>query len=91
MKNANELMNEIEEQCCDCKAWSGTDCTRNPYTQGCLKDEKQVIECNGMLEGCDMIQQAVKDTAKEIYRELNGHGTTYVKKWIKERYGLEVE
>ena len=41
MKEKQELMNEIEEQCGKCKAWSGTDCTRNPYTQGCLKDEKQ--------------------------------------------------
>ena len=40
MKKKQELMNEIKEQCSDCKAWSGTDCTRNPYTQGCLKDEK---------------------------------------------------
>ena len=39
MKTNQELMNEIKEQCGDCKAWSGTDCTRNPYTQGCLKDE----------------------------------------------------
>ena len=31
-------------------------------------------------------QQAVKDTAKEIYQKLCGHGTTYVKKWIKEKY-----
>jgi hypothetical protein len=29
--------------------------------------EKQVIECHGMLKGCDMVKQAVKDTAKEIY------------------------
>ena len=27
---------------------------------------KQVIECHGMLKGCDMVNQAVKDTAKEI-------------------------
>lgn len=30
-----------------------------------------------------------KKAAKEIYQELCGHGTTYVKKWIKERYGVE--
>ena len=66
MKDEKTLLNEIKEQCGDCEAWSGTDCTRNPYTQGCLKDEKQVIECHGMLKGCDMVQQAVKDTAKEI-------------------------
>lgn len=44
MKNKQELMKEIEEQCGDCKAWSGADCTRNPYTQGCLKDEEQPTE-----------------------------------------------
>ena len=36
-------------------------------------------------------KKAVKDTAREILQELCGHGTTYVKKWIKERYGVEVE
>ena len=118
-----ELMNKIKEQCGDCEAWSGTDCTRNPYTQGCLKDEKkttdevikllelfandnepdgvsrlaemaldlihrlqsenaerkaeierlkanEVIECHGMLKGCDMVKQAVKDTAKEILEQV---------------------
>ena len=24
--------------CSKCPAWSGNDCTRNPYTEGCLKD-----------------------------------------------------
>ena len=64
MKDEKTLLNEIKKQCGDCEAWSGTDCTRNPYTQGCLKDEKQVIECHGMIKGCDMVKQAVKDTAK---------------------------
>ena len=26
------------EECRKCPAWSGTDCTRNPYTEGCLDD-----------------------------------------------------
>ena len=103
MKNVNELMNEIKKQCGDCEAWSGTDCTRNPYAQGCLKDEKQVIECHGMLKGCDMVQQAVKDTAKEIFQELynetikDGIPAVYcmlTPKEIKDRakrYGVEVE
>lgn len=38
------IFNEIKEQCGDCKAWSGTDCTRNPYTQGCLKDDKMLTD-----------------------------------------------
>ena len=41
VKEEKELMNEIKAQCGDCEAWSGTDCTRNPYTQGCLKEEKK--------------------------------------------------
>ena len=27
------------EKCRKCLAWSGTDCTRNPYTEGCLDDK----------------------------------------------------
>ena len=27
------------EKCIKCPAWSGTDCTRNPYTEGCLDDK----------------------------------------------------
>ena len=26
------------EECRKCPAWSGTDCTRNPYTEGCLDE-----------------------------------------------------
>lgn len=26
------------EKCKKCTAWSGTDCTRNPYTEGCLDE-----------------------------------------------------
>lgn len=32
--------------------------------------ENQVIECHGMLKGCDMVKQAVKDKAKEILEWL---------------------
>ena len=32
---------------------------------------KQVIECYGMIKGCDMVKQAVKDTAKEIYHLID--------------------
>jgi predicted nuclease with TOPRIM domain len=55
--------------------------------------------CN-MSENCSMVQQAVKGTAKEIYDKVEeiwvGCMTTVqlastIKKWIKERYGVEVE
>lgn len=25
-------------ECRDCPAWSGSDCTRHPYNEGCLKE-----------------------------------------------------
>lgn len=36
------------------------------------------------------LKQERKETAREIYQQLQGHGTTYVKKWIEERFGVEV-
>lgn len=32
-----------------------------------------------------------KEVAQEIYNQLQGHGTTYVKKWINERFGLGIK
>lgn len=44
MKNAHddkymgeEIFEKIKEQCSGCEAWGGDDCTRNPITEGCLK------------------------------------------------------
>lgn len=34
------------------------------------ENKEQVIECYGILKGCDMVKQAVKDAAKEIFTEL---------------------
>ena len=62
--------------------------------------EKQVIECHGMLKGCDLVKQAVKDTAKEIYTQVLEWlpvGEDYsvfihnIEQWLKEKYGVEVE
>ena len=44
--------------CRDCTAWSGTDCTRHPYTQGCLKDENNIK------------RQAVKEFAEKLKNKL---------------------
>lgn len=65
---------------------------------------KQVIECYGMLKGCDMVKQAVKDTAKEILKEIvklrkEEHGIYYsaydyaieIDKRVRKKYGVEVE
>lgn len=51
-------------ECRNCSAWSGTDCTRHPYTQGCLKDETNVKE------------QAAEEIAllkSELKKELDEH------------------
>ena len=37
-------MTNIETFCKGCPAWSGSDCTRNPYTEGCLKDEQNEMK-----------------------------------------------
>lgn len=37
-----EVLNkEIYDFCKDCSAWSGSDCTRSPYTEGCLKEVEE--------------------------------------------------
>ena len=37
--NAGYRKTDDFEKCRKCPAWSGTDCTRNPYTEGCLDDK----------------------------------------------------
>lgn len=41
LKAENNSLKRVDEfaECRNCSAWSGTDCTRHPYTQGCLKKE----------------------------------------------------
>lgn len=36
--NAGHCKVDDFEKCRKCPAWSGTDCTRNPYTEGCLDE-----------------------------------------------------
>nr|DAN09192.1 MAG TPA: hypothetical protein [Caudoviricetes sp.] len=38
---AREKLNSLNDEfaeCRDCPAWSGSDCTRHPYNEGCLKE-----------------------------------------------------
>ena len=63
-KQAEALYNagyrKIDEfaECRNCTAWSGTDCTRHPYTQGCLKDENNIK------------RQAVKEFAEKLRKKV---------------------
>ena len=58
------------EKCRKCPAWSGTDCTRNPYTEGCLDDKvnlkneiKRLKEENAcLLKACE--EQFTFDTTE---------------------------
>lgn len=52
-------------ECRDCTAWSGTDCTRHPYTQGCLKDENNIK------------RQAVKEFAEKLWNKIKDNGIDY--------------
>ena len=36
-------------------------------------------------------EKSSKETAEKIYQQLQEHGTTYVKKWIKEQFGVEIK
>ena len=39
MDDAEKLFEQIKKECDGCEAWSGTDCTRNPTTESCLKEK----------------------------------------------------
>ena len=52
-------------ECRSCTAWSGTDCTRHPYTQGCLKDENNIK------------RQAVKEFAEKLKKIIFEQGNPY--------------
>ena len=52
-------------ECRNCTAWSGTDCTRNPYTQGCLKDENNIK------------RQAVQEFAEQLKKIVFEQGNPY--------------
>lgn len=41
---SNRIFEQIKKECEGCEAWGGDDCTRNPYTQGCLKDSNEQVE-----------------------------------------------
>ena len=57
--NAGYQKIDLFAECRNCTAWSGTDCTRHPYTQGCLKDENNIK------------RQAVKEFARKLKELLH--------------------
>ena len=58
--------------------------------------EPKIFQCYAdTLENCPKVEQAVKDTAKEIFDWLEKHcffnGFEIVETYFRERYGVEVE
>ena len=67
-------------ECRNCTAWSGTDCTRHPYTQGCLKEENNIkrqavkefaekLKYTWITDS-DAYKKGCKETAEKIFKML---------------------
>ena len=66
IKNNNK---KLFEKCKKCSAWSGLDCTRNPYTEGCL-DEMDVLK-NKIKEALNHFLNEVSCEDCSYYKELS--------------------
>lgn len=72
------------EKCRKCPAWSGIDCTRNPYTKGCLDDKvnlkneiKRLEKENEQLKAklnarltCDFVKTAQTHAVQDFAEKL---------------------
>ena len=84
-----ERLDEFEK-CRKCPAWSGTDCTRNPYTEGCLDDkvnlkneikrlEKENEQLKAKLEArltCNFVKTAQIHAVQEFAEKLKKYSYT---------------
>ena len=66
-------------ECRDCTAWSGTDCTRHPYTQGCLKDENNIKR-----QAVKYFAEKVKEKALSHCRNINCYELKFIEETIDE-------
>lgn len=90
----NKEIEEIADILCESKNRNcngGEDCkclkqAKDLYNAGC-----RIVKDKAVLTRREWYQIGYKDAAREIYEQLCGHGTTYVKKWIKEQFGVEAE
>ena len=77
MDDAEKLFGQIKAECEGCTAWSGTDCTRNPITEGCLKD---LNENNICLVGDTITPKAMlkaSDTNEPIIIKMDNNIENY--------------
>ena len=90
--NAGYRKTDDFEKCRKCPAWSGTDCTRNPYTEGCLDDKvnlkneiKRLEKENAyLLKACE--EQFTFDTTQnKKYSVFNSVRKEFAER-LKERF-----
>lgn len=60
---------DVFAECRNCTAWSGTDCTRHPYTQGCLKDENN-IKRQAVKEFAGKLKDYINDKVVEEFNDM---------------------
>ena len=85
------------EECRKCPAWSGTDCTRNPYTEGCLDDKVNLkneikrlkTECALLDDELRIARQDTIDVLNKVKEKFNNGPNgceykTYIEELIKE-------
>ena len=81
IKHLNTIVERLDEfeKCRKCPAWSGTDCTRNPYTEGCLDDKvnlkneiKRLEKENKQLKTeCALLDDELRIARQETIDVLN--------------------
>ena len=86
------------EECRKCPAWSGTDCTRNPYTEGCLDDKvnlkneiKRLEKENKQLKTeCALLDDELRIARQDTINVLNELKTkSYVNDYCREVVEVE--
>lgn len=51
--NIKEVMDKIKEQCEGCIKWSGTDCTADPYKEGCVREMRCIQSTDNTKHMCE--------------------------------------
>ncbi len=79
----NVLDDPIFDECKKCSAWSGTDCTRLPYSEGCLRDgeDKMVGQDTTQEQGAGQVEREMTFTERcDEMRQAIGINADMVKR-----------
>ena len=100
VKHLNTIVERLDEfeKCRKCPAWSGTDCTRNPYTDGCLDDKvnlkneiKRLKDENRQLKTeCALLDDELRIARQDTIDVLNElKAKSYVNDYCREVVEVE--